>query len=148
GHDVSVIERITEPAAAAARRKFGDAGRYYVHIDRAMTIGYRAHADEELYVVGHPAALRSRARRRSRTDCALAGSLRVKASTTPATMNAGCLVSGRRRDKSWRARNAPARHHTVLSGCPQEVTAEATSTQDHRVLFSTACDRETRGTGG
>jgi HD superfamily phosphohydrolase len=54
GHDVDVIDRIAEPAAAAARRKFGDAGRYYVHIDNAMQIGYRAHADEELHVVGHP----------------------------------------------------------------------------------------------
>jgi HD superfamily phosphohydrolase len=54
GHDVEVIARIAEPAAEAARRRFGEAGRYYVHIDRAMQIGYRAHADEELHVVGHP----------------------------------------------------------------------------------------------
>lgn len=54
GHDVGVIARIAEPAAEAARRRFGDAGRYYVHIDNAMQIGYRAAADEELHVVGHP----------------------------------------------------------------------------------------------
>jgi len=54
GHDVDVIARITGPATDAARRRFGDAGRYYVHIDNAMQIGYRAAADEELHVVGHP----------------------------------------------------------------------------------------------
>lgn len=54
GHDPAVIDRITGPAAEAARKRFGDAGRYYVHIDNAMQIGYRAHADEELHVVGHP----------------------------------------------------------------------------------------------
>jgi uncharacterized protein len=54
GHDVDVIARIAEPAAEAARKKFGEAGRYYVHIDNAMQIGYRAATDEELHVVGHP----------------------------------------------------------------------------------------------
>ncbi|HEU5057658.1 MAG TPA: HD domain-containing protein [Kofleriaceae bacterium] len=54
GHDVAVIDRIAGPAAEAARKTFGDAGRYYVHIDNAMQIGYRAATDEELHVVGHP----------------------------------------------------------------------------------------------
>jgi HD superfamily phosphohydrolase len=54
GHDVAVIERMIGPATEAARERFGDAGRYYVHIDNAQQIGYRAATDEELYVVGHP----------------------------------------------------------------------------------------------
>ena len=54
GHDADVTARIAGPAAEAARRVFGEAGRYYVHIDTAMQIGYRAAADEELHVVGHP----------------------------------------------------------------------------------------------
>ena len=54
GDDPSIADRITGPALEAARAVFGEAGRYYVHIDRAEQIGYRAAADEELHVVGHP----------------------------------------------------------------------------------------------
>jgi HD superfamily phosphohydrolase len=54
GHDPGVIERLRQPVERAARARFGDAARCYVHLDNAMQIGYRASADEELYVVGHP----------------------------------------------------------------------------------------------
>jgi HD superfamily phosphohydrolase len=54
GHDTRVIERLAGPVERAARERFGEAARYYVHLDNAMQIGYRASADEELYVVGHP----------------------------------------------------------------------------------------------
>jgi hypothetical protein len=54
GHDAGVIERLTGPVESAARARFGEAARYYVHLDNAMQIGYRAAADEELHVVGHP----------------------------------------------------------------------------------------------
>jgi uncharacterized protein len=54
GHDTRVIERMTEPVERAARAEFGEAARYYVQLDTAMQIGYRAAADDELYVVDHP----------------------------------------------------------------------------------------------
>ncbi|HTE53609.1 MAG TPA: HD domain-containing protein [Kofleriaceae bacterium] len=54
GHDASVIERLAGPVERAARARFGESARYYVHLDTAMQIGYRASVDEELYVVGHP----------------------------------------------------------------------------------------------
>ena len=54
GHDPGVIERLAEPVERAARARFGDAARFYVHLDTAMQIGYRSASDEELYVVGHP----------------------------------------------------------------------------------------------
>ncbi len=54
GHDPGVIERMAEPVERAARAHFGESARYYVHLDNAMQIGYRASAEEELYVVGHP----------------------------------------------------------------------------------------------
>ena len=54
GDDPAIADRITGPALEAARAVFGEAARHYVHIDRAEQIGYRAAADEELHVVGHP----------------------------------------------------------------------------------------------
>jgi hypothetical protein len=54
GHNERVIEQLREPVERAARAHFGEAARYYVHLDNAMQIGYRAAVDEELYVVGHP----------------------------------------------------------------------------------------------
>ena len=54
GHDPGVIERIAGPAAQVARERFGEAARFYFHIDSATQIGYRASTDEELHVVGHP----------------------------------------------------------------------------------------------
>jgi len=54
GDDAGIIERLAGPAQEVARSVFGDAAASYVHIDRAMQVGYRADAGEELHVVGHP----------------------------------------------------------------------------------------------
>jgi len=54
GHDAGVIERLREPVERAALARFGQAAHYYVQLDNAKQIGYRAAADEELYVIGHP----------------------------------------------------------------------------------------------
>jgi HD superfamily phosphohydrolase len=54
GHDPAVVERVAGPAEAEARRVFGDAARFYVHIDQATQVGYQSSPDEELHVVGHP----------------------------------------------------------------------------------------------
>ncbi|HKE20105.1 MAG TPA: HD domain-containing protein [Kofleriaceae bacterium] len=54
GHDAGVIERLSEPVLRAARARFGDAAHYYAQLDHAKQLGYRASADDELHVVGHP----------------------------------------------------------------------------------------------
>jgi hypothetical protein len=54
GNDPAVVERLAGPAEAESRRVFGDAARFYVHIDQAMQLGYQSSPDEELHVVGHP----------------------------------------------------------------------------------------------
>ncbi len=54
GDDPQVAERVAEPAAALAARRFGAAARTYVTVDTTRQIGYVPRADEELHVVGHP----------------------------------------------------------------------------------------------
>jgi uncharacterized protein len=54
GHDATLIDQVREPALRAARERFGEAAHYYVVLDNATQIGYRAASDEELYVIGHP----------------------------------------------------------------------------------------------
>ncbi len=54
GDDPSVIPRIAEQVQEIAAKTFGADARYYYHLDNAKQIGYSAHSDEELHVVGHP----------------------------------------------------------------------------------------------
>jgi HD superfamily phosphohydrolase len=54
GDDLGVAERIAPVAQEIADRRFGDAGRYYVHLDTAHQVGYRGGTDEELHVLDHP----------------------------------------------------------------------------------------------
>ena len=54
GDDPAVITRVADEVHEIATKTFGDRARYYYHLDNARQIGYSAHADEELHVVGHP----------------------------------------------------------------------------------------------
>ncbi len=54
GDDAEVAERIAEPAAAIAARRFGAAAHAYVTVDTTRQIGYVPREDEELHVVDHP----------------------------------------------------------------------------------------------
>ena len=54
GDDHAASERIWPQAQEVARRRFGDAASYYIHLDTARQVGYLASQDEELHVIGHP----------------------------------------------------------------------------------------------
>jgi HD superfamily phosphohydrolase len=54
GDDRPAAERVWPAALAVAERRFGDAGRYYVHLDTAQHAAYLAADDDELHVVDHP----------------------------------------------------------------------------------------------
>jgi HD superfamily phosphohydrolase len=67
GHDPAVLDRVGPAALEVARRRFGEAGRHYLHLDHTTQVHYRAAGDptskgfsagnaedEELWVVGHP----------------------------------------------------------------------------------------------
>ncbi len=54
GDDPRVAERVQPAALAIAERRFGADARYYLDIDTAKQVGYRAGSDEELHVKDHP----------------------------------------------------------------------------------------------
>lgn len=54
GDDPDVMEKVASRVAGVAEKQFGDAAQYYVQLDNARQIGYRAGDDLELHVVGHP----------------------------------------------------------------------------------------------
>jgi len=54
GDDLRAAERVAPAALEVAERRFGEHGRYYVHVDTARQVGYRGGDDEELHVVDHP----------------------------------------------------------------------------------------------
>jgi HD superfamily phosphohydrolase len=54
GDDRAAAERLAPIALELAERRFGPAGRAYVHLDTARQIGYLAAADDELHVIDHP----------------------------------------------------------------------------------------------
>ncbi len=54
GDDPRIVERIEGPVRELAEKRFGEAARFYVHIDTARQVGYMPGDDEELHVVGHP----------------------------------------------------------------------------------------------
>ncbi len=54
GDDPAVIANVAEEVQRIAEKTFGADARYYYYLDNAKQIGYSAHADEELHVVGHP----------------------------------------------------------------------------------------------
>jgi HD superfamily phosphohydrolase len=54
GDDPRVVERVQPAALAVAERRFGADARFYVDIDTAKQVGYRADHDEELHVKDHP----------------------------------------------------------------------------------------------
>lgn len=54
GDDLRAAERVAPAALEVAERRFGEHGRYYVHVDTARQVAYRAGDDEELHVIDHP----------------------------------------------------------------------------------------------
>lgn len=54
GDDRPAAERLWPQALEVANRRFGNDGRFYVHLDTARHAGYLASDDEELYVIDHP----------------------------------------------------------------------------------------------
>jgi HD superfamily phosphohydrolase len=54
GDDLRAAERVAPAALELAEKRFGEAGRYYVHVDTARQVAYRGGDDEELHVVDHP----------------------------------------------------------------------------------------------
>jgi hypothetical protein len=54
GDDKAAAERVWPHALAAADRRFGTAGKFYVHLDTARHAAYLASQDEELHVIDHP----------------------------------------------------------------------------------------------
>jgi uncharacterized protein len=54
GDDIGAAERVAPAALAIAEQRFGEHGRYYVHVDTARQVAYRGGDDEELHVVDHP----------------------------------------------------------------------------------------------
>jgi HD superfamily phosphohydrolase len=54
GDDRTAAERLWPQALAVATKHFGDAGRFYAHLDTARHAAYLASDDEELYVIDHP----------------------------------------------------------------------------------------------
>lgn len=54
GDDRHASERLWPHALDAATRRFGEDGRFYVHLDTARHAAYLASDDEELHVIDHP----------------------------------------------------------------------------------------------
>lgn len=54
GDEPGVLGEVREEVERIARDHFGDAARYYYHLDNARQVGYNMDGDEELHVVGHP----------------------------------------------------------------------------------------------
>jgi hypothetical protein len=54
GDDRPAAERLWPQALEATEKRFGDAARYYVHLDTARHAAYLASDDEELHVIDHP----------------------------------------------------------------------------------------------
>jgi uncharacterized protein len=54
GDDRTAAERLWPQALEVATRRFGEVGRYYVHLDTARHAAYLASDDEELHVIDHP----------------------------------------------------------------------------------------------
>jgi uncharacterized protein len=54
GDDLRAVEKVEPAALAIAEKRFGEHGRYYVHVDTARQVAYRGGDDEELHVVDHP----------------------------------------------------------------------------------------------
>jgi uncharacterized protein len=54
GDDRPAAERVWPQALAVAEKQFGQAARFYVHLDTARHAAYLASDDEELHVIDHP----------------------------------------------------------------------------------------------
>ena len=54
GDDRTAAEHVWPQALEVANRRFGSAGRFYVHLDTARHAAYLASDDEELHVIDHP----------------------------------------------------------------------------------------------
>jgi HD superfamily phosphohydrolase len=54
GDDLRAAERVAPAALEVAEKRFGEHGRYYVHVDTARQVAYRGGDDEELHVIDHP----------------------------------------------------------------------------------------------
>jgi HD superfamily phosphohydrolase len=54
GDDLRAAERVEPAALEIAEKRFGEHGRYYVHVDTARQVAYRGGDDEELHVIDHP----------------------------------------------------------------------------------------------
>jgi HD superfamily phosphohydrolase len=54
GDDQAAAGRVWPAALEVAQRRFGPAGRLYVHLDTAQHAAYLAASDEELHVIDHP----------------------------------------------------------------------------------------------
>jgi HD superfamily phosphohydrolase len=54
GDDLRAAERALPAALELADKRFGEHGRYYVHVDAAHQVAYRGGDDEELHVIDHP----------------------------------------------------------------------------------------------
>lgn len=54
GDDKAAAERILPLALEMANERFGAVGSFYVHLDTAKAVGYRADDHEELHVIDHP----------------------------------------------------------------------------------------------
>jgi HD superfamily phosphohydrolase len=54
GDDRAAAERVWPQVLDAANRRFGQAGRFYAHLDTARHAAYLASDDEELHVIDHP----------------------------------------------------------------------------------------------
>jgi uncharacterized protein len=54
GDEPRVAERVLPAVLEIAERRFGDNGRFYVHVDMARQVGIRAGEGEELHVKDHP----------------------------------------------------------------------------------------------
>jgi HD superfamily phosphohydrolase len=54
GDDKGAAERLAPIALEVATARFGSVGSYYVHLDTARAVGYRADDEEELHVIDHP----------------------------------------------------------------------------------------------
>jgi len=54
GDDRAAAEALWPPALAIAERRFGAAGKLYLHLDTAQHAAYLASDDEQLHVIDHP----------------------------------------------------------------------------------------------
>ncbi len=54
GDDRGAAERLAPIAQEVAAARFGSQGNFYVHLDTARAVGYRADDEEELHVIDHP----------------------------------------------------------------------------------------------